>query len=165
MDTSYYTTPFPWAEYPMECFLYVWPMMGIFHLILFAVGCVILLFASAKEPSTYARRIRRFGLFLFLLLFVGALFNGFWSCLIWGRYYYSLDYVFDFSPFWPITQGIIEAPFGDQHGALLRGSLFQLQCIWFLFAAGTWTVTIFLYRRIRGHLEPAPAIDAAASTR
>jgi hypothetical protein len=63
-----------------------------------------------------------------------------------------MDYVFDFRPFWPITQRVIDAPWGEEHGRLLGISLFQLQAVWLLFAGGTWTVTIFLYRIVRRRL-------------
>jgi hypothetical protein len=87
-------------------------------------------------------------LFLGLLLVVGSIANGLWSCLVWGRFYFSTDYVFDFSPFWPITQKVIDAPFGEMRGQLFGVSLFQLQLVWLLFATGTWTVSILLYRLI-----------------
>jgi len=120
--------------------------MVVLHLAVFIVGCVILSILSVlphKQPGTLKRRIARFGLFMVLFLFVGALFNGLWSCLIWDRLYNSTDYYFDFCPFWPITRAVIDAPWGDERGRLLGVTLFQLQLIWFIFAAGTWTVTIF----------------------
>jgi hypothetical protein len=87
-------------------------------------------------------------LFVGLLLVVGSVANGLWSCLVWGRLYFSTDYVFDFSPFWPITQKVIDAPFGDMCGQLFGVSLLQLQLVWLLFAVVTWTATILLYRLI-----------------
>ena len=59
------------------------------------------------------------------------------------------DYVVDFSPFWPITQGTLDARFGDQVGGLLGVSLFQLQALWFFFAVSTWVIAFFLYRVFR----------------
>jgi hypothetical protein len=126
--------------------------MGMLHLAVFVVGCVILAALAMKQRGTFLRRVGRFGLFLGSLLIVGSVFNGLWSCLIFGRLYFSTDYVFDFSPFWPITQKVIDAPFGDLRGQLFGVSLFQLQLVWLLFAAGTWTVTIILYRFIRRRL-------------
>jgi hypothetical protein len=149
MSTLFHPIPIPWTQFPVECFFYLYPIMGVLHLTVFIIGCVILLILSRKQPRTLKRRISCFGLFMILLLFVGAFFNGLWSCLIWGRFYDSTDYVFDFSPFWPITQNVIDAPFGTERGQLLGVSLFQLQLVWLLFAVGTWVVTIFLYRIIR----------------
>ena len=154
MNTSFHPTPIPWTQFPAECFWYLYPIMGVLHLAVFIVGCIILLVLPRKQPGTLKRRIGRFGLFMILLLFVGAFFNGLWSCLIWDRLYDSTDYVFDFSPFWPVTQWTIDAPFGSERGQLLGVSLFQLQLVWLLFAAGAWAVTIFLYRLIRRRPPP-----------
>ena len=109
-------------------------LMGVLHLAMFAVGCLILGALAIRQRGTFLRRVGRLGLFLGLLLIVGSIFNGLWSCLIWGRLYFSTDYVFDFSPFWPITQKVIDAPFGDMRGELFGVSLFQLQLVWLLFA-------------------------------
>jgi hypothetical protein len=122
--------------------------MGILHLVLFAVGCLIFAILAIRKRGRFLRRVGRLGLFLGLLLLVGSVANGLWSCLVWGRLYYSTDYVFDFSAFWPITQWTIDAPFGTERGQLLGVSLFQVQLVWLLFAAGTWTATILLYRFI-----------------
>jgi hypothetical protein len=115
----------------------------------FILGCAILPLLPSKQPGTLGRRIGRFGLFMLLLLIVGAFFNGFWCCLITCRFYYQVDFEFDFSPFRPIPYG---------HGELFGISLLQLQLIWLLFAAGTWALTIYLYRIIRRRL----AVDAAS---
>lgn len=85
-------------------------------------------------------------MFLALLLVVGALVNGLWSCLIWGRLYWSTDYVFDFSPFWPITQSVIDAQFGNLRGALFGVTIRELQAVWLLFALVAWGATVGLCR-------------------
>ena len=139
--------PYPWSEFPAECLWYFVPM-GVLHLAAFVVGCLVISGLAIRQRGTFVRRVGRFGLFVGLLLVVGSLANGLWSCLVWGRLYFSTDYVFDFSPFWPITQGLIDAPFGDMRGQLLGLSLFQLQLVWLLFAASTWAFTIVLYRLI-----------------
>ena len=82
-----------------------------------------------------------FNLFLFL---TAGLANGLWSCLIFGRLI-GPDYVCDFSPFWPITQGTLDARFGDEIGRLFGISLWQLQALWLLFAVSTWVSTLALY--------------------
>jgi hypothetical protein len=123
--------------------------MSVPHLAVFVIGSLCLAVSVRKQPGTFLRRVGRLGSFIGILLIVGSLFNGLWSCLVWGRLYVSTDYVFDFMPFFPITQWVIDAPFGDGRGKLLGVSLFQLQLVWFLFAAGTWGVTLFLYRLVR----------------
>lgn len=74
---------------------------------------------------------------------------------MWGRLYYSTDYVFDFSPVWPITQRIIDMPFGEQRGQLFGVTLVQLQLVWLTFALGTWGVTAFFYKAMHQKLSPA----------
>lgn len=149
MNGAFQPHPIPWTHFPDECFWYLYPIMGLLHLVVFLVGCIILSIVSIsshQHAGTLKRRIGRFGLFMVLFLFVGAVFNGLWSCLIWDRLYDSTDYVFDFCPFWPITRAVIDAPWGNEHGQLLGVSLFQLQLFWLAFAIGTWSVTIALYR-------------------
>ena len=132
----------------MECLWYLIPM-GMVHLAAFLVGCGIVAVLPHRQPGTVGRRIGRLALFVGLLLLVGSVFNGLWSCLIWDRLYDSTDYVFDFMPFWPITRTVIDAPWGDERGRLIGVSLLQLQLIWLLFAAGTWGGTASLYRFLR----------------
>lgn len=146
MTTEFH--PIPWSEFLHECFYYLM-FASLLQLAVFIFVCLILAIASeySKEQRPFlGGRIARFAVFNALLLGVGAIFDGVWSCTIWGRFYDSTDYVFDFTPFWPITQGIIDRPWGNERGQLLGISLFQLQLIWLVFALGVWTTTIFLYR-------------------
>lgn len=136
--------------------------MGLLHLVVFVVGCIVLLVMLWRKPHVLKRRVSRFALFMLLLLLVGAFFNGLWSCLIWDRLYHSTDYVCDFSPFWPISQRVIDRPWGDERGRLLGVSLLQLQLVWFPFAVGTWAATILLYRRLRRRSAPNNALQPTA---
>ena len=106
MSAAFHPTPIPWSQFPVECFWYLAPM-SVVHLVAFLVGCIVLVLLPRKQPGMLLRRIGRFGLFISLLLVVGSLFNGLWSCLVWERLYYSTDYLFDFVPFWPISQSMI----------------------------------------------------------
>lgn len=124
----------------MECLWYLVPM-SVVHLLLFLVYCPI--FGSISWP-----RLRHIALFFGLLLIAGSIFNGLWSCMIYGRLYDSADYIFDFTPFCPITKGLINETFGNHHGRLLGVALWQLNLVWLLFALGTWSSTICLYRLI-----------------
>jgi hypothetical protein len=137
--------------------------MGLLHLAIFIVGCLVFGALAFKQRGSFLIRARRFGLFIGLLLIVGSVFNGLWSCLIWGRLYFSTDYVFDFSPFWPITQKVIDAPFGDMRGRLLGVSLLQLQLVWLVFAVGTWGLALFLYRMIRKRPAANKSLHATAA--
>src|ERR1017187_4501713 len=161
--------PFSWSQFPLACGIY-FGFMGVLHLALFAIGCLIFAVLAIRQPGRFLRRVGRLRLFLGLLLVIGSVANGLWSCLVWGRFYYSTDYAFDFSALWPITQGVIDAPFGDMRGQLFGISLFQLQLVWLLFAAGTWTATILLYRLIcrqpPANKSPEPtAVGAGSSDR
>lgn len=138
--------PYSWSAFPLECLWYFVPM-GVLHFAIFGIGCLVIAVAALWQRGTFLRRTLRLGLFLGLLLAAGSIANGLWSCLVWGRLYFSTDYVFDFSPFWPMTQGIVEASFGNMRGRLLEGAHFQLQLVWLLFAAGTWTAAVLGYRR------------------
>jgi hypothetical protein len=161
MSAAFHPTPIPWTEFPAECLWYL-VLMSVLHIAAFIVGCVVIVALPVRRWDKVPERIGRLMLFIGLFLLMGALFNGLWSCLIWDRLYDSTDYVVDFMPFWPITQGVIDAPWGDERGRLLGGSLFQLQLVWLLFAVGTWGVTIFLYRRIRGLGGQVPQAATAA---
>jgi hypothetical protein len=126
------------------CYLY---FVGIVYLGVLAVGCLVCLFPRPRSPSAFLRRVAKLGLFMAILLLVGDFFGFIWGGTIWGRFYESTDYCgTDFLPFLPVTQGIIDAPFGDQWHGLMGVSLFQLNLIWLLFALCTWGATLFLYR-------------------
>jgi hypothetical protein len=146
--------PHQWSDFPAECLFYLVPM-SIAHLAAFVVGVFVIAALALKQPGKFFIRVGRLGLFLVLLLVVGSLMNGLWSCLVWGRFYYSTDYVFDFSPVWPITQRLIDMPFGDQRGQLFGITLAQLQLVWLAFALGTWGVTALFYKSMHQKLSPA----------
>jgi hypothetical protein len=146
------TPPIPWAEFPAECLWYLVPM-SVLHLAVFAVGCLTAVMVSRGRPGKLRRRIGRFALFIGLLLIVGSLFNGLWSCLVYNRLYHSTDHIFDFIPFWPISWIAVDTPWGDGHGQLFT-PLFVLNFVWLVFAVGTWAVTAFLYQILRRRLPP-----------
>ncbi len=146
MNTPFHPTPISWGYFPVECLCYLLPM-GMLCFPIFVIGMAVLAAWPCGEPGTLGRRIGRLALFFSVFLFVGSFFNGLWSCLVWDRLYDSTDYFIDFVPFWPITQSVIDAPWAnDERGRLLGVSLFQLQIVWFVFAASTWVGTVSLYR-------------------
>lgn len=144
----------------MECLFYFVPL-SVVHIVAFIVGSFVIAAFSWRQRSILIGRIQRFGLFLALLLVVGSLFNGVWSCSVLGRLYYSTDYVLDFTPFWPITQRVIDMPFGDQRGQLFGVTLMQLNMVWLLFALGTYAVTVLLYRAVQQRRSFTHAPNAA----
>lgn len=110
-----------------------------------------LVFVLLSLPLMLLKARKQIALFLACLLFTSSLCNGLWSALVWNRRYYSTDYIFDFSPFWPITQGVLDARFGEQKGYLIDVTLTQLNMIWFTFALLAWTTAFFLLRFISKH--------------
>jgi hypothetical protein len=161
MNTSWHPNPIPWGEFPAECLWYFVPM-SVVHFAVFLLGFLVGAVLLRNQRGVLARCTRRLALFIGLLLITGSVFNGFWSCLIWDRFYDSTDYVFDFTPFWPITRSVIDTPWGGERGGLMGVSLFQLQLVWLLFAAATWGVTVFLYRLLRQRDRPTRVVEATA---
>ena len=70
MNVEVIFKPIPWNDYVSECLTYL-VIMGQVHLIVFVVGCLILVAVPRKKPGILRRRIGHFGLFLALFLIVG----------------------------------------------------------------------------------------------
>jgi hypothetical protein len=138
----------PWSEFPTECLWYL-VVAGVWHLFAFGVGGVFVGFLPTKQPGQFRRGMRRLASFLAIFLVVGAFFNGLWSCLIYGRFYESADYLSGFLPFCPLTKFWLEMP--DRSGQLMDVPI-QLQFIWLLFTIATWGITILLYQCFRRRL-------------
>src|SRR3954463_11873104 len=94
-------SPFGWTDYPTECLEY-FVLMGVFHIVVFIIGSILLFFCSLKTLKALPRRLFKFGMFLGIFLGVGSLVNGVWACSTYNRLYHSYDYFFDFIPFWPV---------------------------------------------------------------
>ena len=119
-------------------------------------GCITLaglilatptLFFSVKRYLVFARG---YSVFNAILLFVSALLNLVWSYTVWGVAYYSMDYVTDFCPFFPITHHRIFYEWDGETGEILNGlKIYHVQLIWFLFAFVAWIISIHLYLLIR----------------
>ena len=135
---------------PLTELLIYFSLMGIVHAAITVAGLAIaspMLFFNATRYLVFARGYIVFNL---ILVFVCALLNLLWSYAVWGVVYFSTDYVTDFSPFWPITQHMIDSPFCDMTGKIFHGlNILHVQAIWLLFAFTAWASTIFLYSRLR----------------
>ena len=131
-----------WSDFLIESFVYLM-VMGVWCLPALVIGIIVSVVRARKSPGTLKRRIDRLTLFLGVFLGVGLFFNLLWSCVVWGWLYTSADPLVDFVPILPITQRRLDPPW-----ELLGISLFQLQLVWFVFAASTWAVTVGLYRLI-----------------
>jgi hypothetical protein len=135
-------------SYPIECAWY-WGPMSVVHAALFVVGVLCITALALWSRGHFRRRCRRWAIFNVCFFLTAGLVNGLWSCLVFGHLYWTTDYVFDFTPFWPVTQSLLDARFGDQVGGLLGISLFQLQALWLLFAISAWLGAFTLYRVCR----------------
>lgn len=133
-------------SYPQECFAYSL-FGGTVHVAFFLAGVLVLGALSIIQGGHFLRWQRRWAVFNLSFFVAASLVNGAWSCLVFGRLYWSTDYVSDFLPFWPITQSVLDARFGDQAGGLLGISLLQLQALWVPFAACAWIFGYAGYRR------------------
>src|SRR3954464_3655956 len=95
-------------SYPMECFVY-WFYGGFIHCAFFLAGLIVITAASIFERRHFRRRLTRWATFNGFFFVAASLVNGAWSCVVFGRLYWSTDYVSDFLPFWPITQSVLDA--------------------------------------------------------
>jgi len=145
MSDAFQPTPIPWSDFPAEC-LWYFVLMSPLHLILFVAFCAFV----GPLPWWQPREFRRAALFFGLLLFAGSFFSALWNCLVYGRLYYTVDLSIEFIPFWPVTKWNINETWGDRHGGLIGVTFWQLQLVWLLFALGTWSTTVYLYRWICG---------------
>jgi hypothetical protein len=132
-------------SYIGECAWY-WAFMSVVHIVLFALGVGVLALALRFRRGQFRSWFVRWALFSVCLFITAGLASGLWSCLVFGRLYWSTDYIFDFTPFWPVTQRTLDHSFGGQVGGLLGISLLQLQALWLLFATITWGAAALLYR-------------------
>ena len=141
--------PNHWGALPHECLWYL-PLGASLHGTALLVTLVI--WAILRIAGWW--KLRLFGLLLFhtSLLLCAMLANGIWSCTVWGRLYWSVDYVSDFSPFYPIRQSVVDYSWGAEMTGALNGiTLTQLNLWWLLFAVLTWTLALMLTRIILAH--------------
>ena len=117
--------------------------LGIVHVILFAAFCFLI---GPRRKYWRPFQFRRAALFFVLLLAVGAIFDGLWSCEIYTRLYYTMDYFCDFIPFVPFFGGMRAD--GRGWGGLKGVTLWQVELVWLIFAVCAWSSTVFLYRLI-----------------
>ena len=141
--------PKSWLELPAECLWYLLPGL-VWHAMFFVVSLIVLLILGLIGS-------RRFGLSASILfqgyLLISSMFvNGLWSCIVWGRLYWSVDYTSDFSVFMPITRGQIDYSWGAEMSGGLNGiTLFQLNLIWAIFAMAAWGLAFWATRWTMSH--------------
>lgn len=138
-------TPKNWSEFIPECLWYLMPE-GILHVAIFFLSAV--LFGMMWRCGV--RGLPRFGsiaLFQVHLLWIAMIMNGIWSCAIWARLYWTVDYTSDFSPFRPISSNLIHYSWGEKMTGGLNGiSLLTLNAVWLIFALFTWILAALLTR-------------------
>jgi len=133
----------------LEQALFYFMGMGLLHFMFFLAACWVLALSPRPQWDVWRRKSGRLALFLVLLLVAGAVFNFLWWSFIYERLYFSADPFIEFSPYLPITRGVVEAPFGNYRGRLLGSTTYtELYFMWTIFALGTWGTTIFFYRSL-----------------
>ena len=157
-------TPKSWIDFIPECLWYLMPN-GILHLAIFILSAT--LFGIMWRCGV--RRLPRFRsllLFQVYLLLCAMFMNGIWSCTIWARLYWSVDYTSDFSPFYPITSGLIHYSWSEKMTGGLNGiSLTTLNGVWLIFALLTWILAVLLTRFTLTRIHPQECEQIAAADR
>ena len=128
-------------------------LVGMIYACVFIVGAFFIGCWESLGPrpaiASYFRRVGKLALFLLVLLVVGDFFGVVWNTIIHNRMYHSPGYDgLDFVPWYPVTQGMVEASFGADSGRLIGVKLWQLQAIWVVFAILTWSSTLLVYEKI-----------------
>ena len=150
----------PFGEAAITTYLYL-ILVGAFYLaIVITVAAPVCLFRHRFGLRPSFRALWRVLAFLSLLLVVGGVAQFVWTTAIWGRFYYSTDYVYGYMPLLPMTQRIIDFQFASRRGALNGISLTTLNLIWLAFTIPVWALTIQIYRRLF-RVSPAPPATTA----
>lgn len=125
-------------------------LMGAVHGIVVVGGAILATPVLIVSRRKYWVFFRGFALFNALLLVCGTVANLLWDRFIFRMVYLSMDYVFDFTPFLPISQQWLDTPWGDQKGSIYLGmNILHLHAIWFAFAFATWMAAIYCYAKAR----------------
>ena len=136
------------AEAPVTTLLYLMLVGGFYLALVTFVCCPVCLIRHGFRTRSSLAAIWRAVIFFALLLIFGALAQFIWTTTIWGRFYYSTDYVYGYMPFIPMTQRIIDFEFAGKRGALNGISLTTLNCIWLAITIPVWACTVWAYRRV-----------------
>jgi hypothetical protein len=136
--------PKSWSEFPQECFWYLIPGV-VWHILALIISVIGI--GALRMLTSYRPRFSTVFLFQGYLLAAAMLMNGAWSSLVWGRFYWSIDYTSDFSAFMPIIRNQIEGSWGPIYSSGLKDiSLTQLNLIWLIFALGAWLLALVTTR-------------------
>jgi hypothetical protein len=112
-----------------------------------AVPVILGVMATLGWIGLFRPRISTLMIFQAYLLISSMIVNGFWSCIIWGKLYWSVDYTSDFSVFIPIRRSQIEYSWSAEMAGGLNGvTLTQLNLVWALFAISAWVLAFLATR-------------------
>jgi hypothetical protein len=136
--------PKHWSEFPVECLWYLLPG-GLFHVIAFPILLGLMMITAWK--GILQPRISTLMIFQGYLLISAMIMNGLWSCIIWGKLYWSVDYTSDFSVFMPIRRSQVEYSWGPEMSGGLNGiTLTHLNLVWLGFAILAWVLAVVATR-------------------
>lgn len=128
--------PKNWFDFPVECFWYLLPGM-VFHILALVASFAGIV--AIRKMSAFRPRFSTAIIFQVYLLIAAMIANGFWSCVIWGRLYWSVDYISDFSVFIPMIRNQVEGSWGPHYSSSLNGiTLTELNMVWLASAIGAW---------------------------
>lgn len=131
-----------WLEFPSECLWYLVP--GVVHHIV-ALVATLAFMSLLRRVWKNQPRISTILYFHGYLLMVAMIANGLWSCAVWGNHYWSVDYISDFSVFFPISRATIKHSWGSEMSGGFNGvTLAELNLIWVGFGVGVWLIALAL---------------------
>ncbi len=136
--------PKSWSEFPTECLWYLLPG-GLFHVI--ASPIILGIMLTYGRFAYFRPKISTLMIFQAYLLIFSMIVNGLWSCAIWGKLYWSVDYTSNFSVFMPIRNSQIDYSWSPEMAGGLNGiTLTQLNLIWAIFAISAWILAFLATR-------------------
>lgn len=152
--------PKSWSEFPAECFWYLLPGIA-FHILAVVLSSIGI--RAIRSVSRYRPKFSTAMIFQGYLLIAAMIANGIWSCVIWGRFYWSIDYTADFSVFMPFVRNQVTGGWSATYYNSLNGvSLTELNMFWLIFALGAWTAAFFATRwKIRRNRMGGPTAEDA----
>jgi len=128
--------PKSWIEFPTECLWYLLPG-AVFHIAALVISFIAIF--ALRRLGWYRPPLLTAMIFQGYLLIAGMIASGIWSCTIWGRLYWSVDYTSDFSVFFPISRKLVDYSWGANYsGGLNQITLTGLNMVWLAFAIGAW---------------------------
>lgn len=157
---------------PVESFMvesgYYLFFVGVLQFVLaLLVSPIIVVGARKLLQISYGRVLRAYLVFNVFLLFWGCLGSYIFLRITYGKLYVSADRMWDWLPFAPFGQWVLDQTLGPARGHLIGdATLHQLRLIWFAVAVPVWLLafvsTALVVRRSFWPFPPFRHVDAHA---